>query len=262
MPEERPVPSRMSLQQFKLRKKGASQGHQLLKKKSDALTAKFRGMLKDIVATKKELGKEIGDASFALAKASWASGGDFKSKIAAGIKRPGVTLMVSSDNVAGVRLPVFTVHTDASVDVMGHIGVASGGQVMLSAREQYLRALASVVKLASLQTSFFTLDQQIKMTNRRVNALDNVVIPRLEEGIAYISKELDEMEREEFFRLKKIQEKKKQRSEAQEGEAAAARAAGEEGGADPHASGSGSRGASHSAKENALINVEDEDIVF
>eukprot|EP00918_Siedleckia_nematoides_P006761 GHVU01014740.1.p1 GENE.GHVU01014740.1~~GHVU01014740.1.p1 ORF type:complete len:224 (+),score=22.77 GHVU01014740.1:313-984(+) len=174
MPEERPVPSRMSLQQFKLRKKGASQGHQLLKKKSDALTAKFRGMLKDIVATKKELGKEIGDASFALAKASWASGGDFKSKIAAGIKRPGVTLMVSSDNVAGVRLPVFTVHTDASVDVMGHIGVASGGQVMLSAREQYLRALASVVKLASLQTSFFTLDQQIKMTNRRVNALDNV----------------------------------------------------------------------------------------
>ncbi|ETW16827.1 hypothetical protein PFFVO_04294 [Plasmodium falciparum Vietnam Oak-Knoll (FVO)] len=46
------------------------------------------------------------------------------------------------------------------------------------------------------------------MTNRRVNALNNIVLPRLDGGINYIIKELDEIEREEFYRLKKIKEKK------------------------------------------------------
>lgn len=59
------------------------------------------------------------------------------------------------------------------------------------------------------QTSFLTLDEAIKATNRRVNALENVVKPRLENTIQYIKGELDELEREEFFRLKKVQQYKK-----------------------------------------------------
>ena len=45
----------------------------------------------------------------------------------------------------------------------------------------------------------------LQVTNRRVNALENVVKPRLENTISYIKGELDELEREEFFRLKKVQ---------------------------------------------------------
>ncbi|EUT80101.1 hypothetical protein PFAG_04745 [Plasmodium falciparum Santa Lucia] len=59
-----------------------------------------------------------------------------------------------------------------------------------------------------MQVAFFSLDEEIKMTNRRVNALNNIVLPRLDGGINYIIKELDEIEREEFYRLKKIKEKK------------------------------------------------------
>jgi V-type H+-transporting ATPase subunit D len=47
------------------------------------------------------------------------------------------------------------------------------------------------------------------VTNRRVNALENVTVPTIEGTLAYIEKELDELEREDFTRLKKVQEKKK-----------------------------------------------------
>ncbi|KAF3558879.1 hypothetical protein F2Q69_00014770 [Brassica cretica] len=71
------------------------------------------------------------------------------------------------------------------------------------------------------QTSFLTLDEAIKTTNRRVNALENVVKPKIENTISYIKGELDELEREDFFRLKKIQGYKRREVERQAGNAKA-----------------------------------------
>lgn len=53
----------------------------------------------------------------------------------------------------------------------------------------------------------------IRATNRRVNAIEHVIIPKLDNTIKYINSELDEMDREEFFRLKKVQGKKKRDAE-------------------------------------------------
>merc|ERR1719369_2154003 len=80
--------------------------------------------------------------------------------------------------------------------------------------------------LASLQTSFITLDEVIKITNRRVNAIEHVIIPRIERTLAYIISELDELEREEFYRLKKVQDKKKKIRKEKEELAAQRKAAG------------------------------------
>ncbi|CAC9699035.1 vacuolar ATP synthase subunit d, putative [Plasmodium sp. DRC-Itaito] len=205
--ESTPVPSRITLQLMKQKKKSAFQGYSLLKKKSDALFIHFRDVLKDIVKTKTKVGEEMRNASFSLAKSVWAAG-DFKGQIIEGIKRPVVTLSLSTNNVAGVKLPIFQVNIDPTVDVLGNLGVAAGGQVINNTRENYLQCLNMLVKLASMQVAFFSLDEEIKMTNRRVNALNNIVLPRLDGGINYIIKELDEIEREEFYRLKKIKEKK------------------------------------------------------
>jgi V-type H+-transporting ATPase subunit D len=70
--------------------------------------------------------------------------------------------------------------------------------------------LEMLIQLASLQTSFATLDEALKVTNRRVNALENVTIPKIEGILSYIGRELDELEREDFTRLKLVQGKKRE----------------------------------------------------
>lgn len=97
---------------------------------------------------------------------------------------------------------------------MNLTGLGSGGQQVAQCRKAFQESVQLLVELASLQTAFVTLDEAIKITNRRVNALEYVVVPKLENTISYIKGELDELEREEFFRLKKVQNKKKKDAEA------------------------------------------------
>merc|ERR1712157_386798 len=100
------------------------------------------------------------------------------------------------------------------------LGVAHGGAVISACRDTYLKSVVALIKLASLQTSFKTLDEEIKMTSRRVNALEYVLIPRIEVVLAYITQEMDEQSREEFFRVKKVVEKKKLKLAKEAAEAA------------------------------------------
>ena len=65
-------------------------------------------------------------------------------------------------------------------------GLGSGGQQIQNCRKSFTTAVELLVELANLQTAFVTLDQALKVTNRRVNALENVVKPKLENTIAYI----------------------------------------------------------------------------
>lgn len=157
--------------------------------------------------TKLDVSKQMQGATFSISEAAWAAG-DYRKKV---IEAPHpeiarVKVKVRTDNVAGVKLPVFQLEKDATaVDLEFEVlGIAAGGKQIGKAREKFISLLDGLVKLGSLQTSFLTLDEAIKVTNRRVNALDNVVIPRIENTISYITSELDEIEKEEFFRLKKV----------------------------------------------------------
>ena len=100
-------------------------------------------------------------------------------------------------------------------------GLSKGGEQIQKCRKAYSVALEALIRLASLQTSFMTLDVVIKATNRRVNAIEHVIQPRIEKTIAYIKSELDETDREEFYRVKLIQSKKKALAEKKEKERAA-----------------------------------------
>lgn len=199
------------LQIYKRKVKGAEKGHSLLKKKADALNAQMRSMLKSIYETKKRMGSAFQESSFALAQAQWAAG-DFKQKILD--KESTARLKVKGDinNVAGVKLPVYVQvleKTSGDSELQNSLGLARGGRAIAKCRKQWGKLVKDLIDLASLQSSFIELDEAMKITNRRVNALDNVVIPRLKATQKYITDELDELEREENFRVKKVIEVKR-----------------------------------------------------
>lgn len=85
---------------------------------------------------------------------------------------------------------------------------------MTKLKKNYGKAIELLMELASLQHNFLTLDRVIKATKRRVNALRHIIIPRLERTLMYVATELDEYEREEFYRLKKVREQKLKRRKA------------------------------------------------
>ena len=204
------TPTVTTLAVIKSRLAGAQRGHRLLKKKADALTLRYRGILRDIVEAKRKLATSMRDAHFAWTRAKYAGGDAVKHAVLDGVDRANVRVMAHEDNVAGVKIPKFTCRKcGADERRMELTGLARGGARVREAKASYGEAIGLLSELASLQTAFVTLDEAIKTTNRRVNALENYVTPRLQNTVKYILSELDELEREEFFRLKKVQAKKK-----------------------------------------------------
>lgn len=161
------------------------------------------------------MGQVMKEAQFSLAEAKFTVGNDFNALVLQNVTKAQIKVKTRKDNVAGVNLPMFECYQDGN-DSYEFAGLSRGGQQLSKLKRNYAKAIQLLVELASLQTSFITLDEVIKVTNRRVNALEHVVIPRIERTLDYITSELDEREREEFYRLKKIQEKKKKIKEKAE----------------------------------------------
>ncbi|KAL7095211.1 hypothetical protein ACP275_10G009900 [Erythranthe tilingii] len=251
------VPTVTMLGVMKARLVGATRGHALLKKKSDALTVQFRQILKKIVSTKESMGDVMKTSSFALTEAKYVAGENIKHIVRENVQTAALKVRSRQENIAGVKLPKFEYFMDGETK-NDLTGLARGGQQVQACRAAYVKAIELLVELATLQTSFLTLDEAIKTTNRRVNALENVVKPRLENTIMYIKGELDELEREDFFRLKKIQGYKRREVERQR---EASKAYAEEKLAEDM---SLQRGISINAAHNMLSQAmhKDEDIIF
>ncbi|KAJ2493197.1 H(+)-transporting V1 sector ATPase subunit D [Coemansia sp. RSA 2050] len=206
-------PTRMNLTITKTRLKGAETGHSLLKRKSEALTTRFRVIVRKIEDAKLKMGKIMQNASFSLAEVAYITG-DIGYQVRESAKSATFRVTAKQENVSGVLLPAFERDTAMGGSQFELTGLGRGGQQIQKARAVYTGAVKMLVELASLQTAFVVLDEVIKVTNRRVNAIEYVIIPRIENTISHINSELDEQDREEFYRLKKIQGKKKDRAKA------------------------------------------------
>ncbi|KAJ3190030.1 H(+)-transporting V1 sector ATPase subunit D [Gaertneriomyces sp. JEL0708] len=203
-------PTRMALTGMKNRLKGAQTGHSLLKRKSEALTRRFRDIVKKIDEAKRKMGKIMQVANFSYAEVMYSTG-DIGYQIRESVKTASLRVSSKLENVSGTMLPSFDLVPFPQNSPFDLTGLGRGGQQIQKCRETYKKALEVLVELASLQTAFVILDEVIKLTNRRVNAIEHVIIPKIENTIKFITAELDEADREEFYRLKKVQGKKKER---------------------------------------------------
>ncbi|GAB1214509.1 H(+)-transporting V1 sector ATPase subunit D [Aspergillus terreus] len=199
-------PTRQSLGLMKSKLKGAETGHSLLKRKSEALTKRFREITRRIDEAKQKMGRVMQIAAFSLAEVSYAVGGDIGYQIQESAKQARFRVRAKQENVSGVFLPHFESYTEDSINDFGLTGLGKGGQQVQRCRETYARAVETLVELASLQTAFVILDEVIKVVNRRD-----------------INSELDELDREEFYRLKKVSGKKQRDNAAADAEILAAR---------------------------------------
>ncbi|CAG8298171.1 unnamed protein product [Penicillium nalgiovense] len=256
-------PTRQSLGLMKNKLKGAEIGHSLLERKSEALTKRFRDITRRIDEAKQKMGRVMQIAAFSLAEVTYAVGGDIGYQIQESAKQARFRVRAKQENVSGVLLPTFESYTQEGVNDFGLTGLGKGGQQIQRCRETYARAVETLVELASLQTAFLILDEVIKVVNRRVNAIEHVIIPRTENTIKYINSELDELDREEFYRLKKVSGKKQRDVAAADAEILAARQkAAEEQSANPKAPAATAVPVQEEETVDVLGEQEDNDVIF
>eukprot|EP01126_Amoeba_proteus_P003489 TRINITY_DN11167_c0_g1_i5.p1 TRINITY_DN11167_c0_g1~~TRINITY_DN11167_c0_g1_i5.p1 ORF type:complete len:210 (-),score=50.32 TRINITY_DN11167_c0_g1_i5:136-765(-) len=169
---------------------------------------RFRSILKEIKEKKEAMNGVMSTAAFSLTQARFVAVDSMTQVVIQGATQATFKVNIIPDNVVGVHLPVFETLNDRSGPLQDMTGLDRGGQKVNLCREAYIKAMEFLVKLASLQTTFLTLDEVIKITNRRVNAIEHVIIPKISNTISYIVDELEELEREDFYRLKKVKDNK------------------------------------------------------
>lgn len=195
-------PTRMELRRLKNRLKTATRGHKLLKDKSDEMIRRFMALVRTNKALREEIEGEVADAlrSFMLARAV-SSAQDIEQALA--MPKMQVTLTTDTKNIMGVDVP--DVHIDMP-DTEDLLPYAFGNTpsdldtavVKLSELTEKLLRLAEVEKTCNM------LADEIEKNRRRVNALEYVMIPQLNETIKYILMKLDENERGNLTRLMKV----------------------------------------------------------
>jgi len=196
-------PTRSELMKLKNRIKLAQSGHNLLKKKRDGLILEFFEILKHAKSVRQELVEAYKEALHKMNVARTIESDLKLRSIALAVKeRPQVT--VDTKNIMGVLVPKIEAGQVKKELLKRGYGVSSGSSSIDQAAEAYERVVELVILAAEVETAMKKLLQEIEKTKRRVNALEFKVIPELEELRKFISLRLEEMERENIFRMKRI----------------------------------------------------------
>lgn len=199
MTENTPA-TRMELLRAKSKRKLAVKGHSLLKRKRDALIRSFFDYVKQYRELRGRVHGQMAEAYDVLHIAQGVSGVN-RVKGLAFAARPSFSLEFSDRNLMGVRVPAITVNQEQGGVNASLIGTS---YYVKDAYDRFQRLVPDLVKLAELEQVLLKLADEIRATKRRVNALEYIQIPRLEELVRDISARLAEQEREGFTRLKHV----------------------------------------------------------
>ena len=196
-------PTRSELIVTRRRIKLSISGHKLLKMKRDGLIIEFFELLPKVKDMRSQLVELYTVADKKLAVAMVADGKSALRSAANCVRTP-PQVELSENNIMGVVVPKIKVSTiQKSVEERGYGLIGTSVRIDESVHA-FEKLAEKVLEAAEIETTMKKLLDEIESTKRRVNALEFKVIPQLEEVAAYITLRLEELERENVFRLKRI----------------------------------------------------------
>ncbi len=192
-------PTRMELMLLRKKLKLAKKGHDLLKRKQDVLVMEFFKVLKDIKEIRTKISGNLIKAQSSLYNAQAIEGELNIERVSLGLSS-GASIELGSRSIMGVEVPVVK-----NIDVRNEWHGYFGQTLELdNAVKQYRDIFPELIRLMEKQLVLKHLAEETKKTKRRVNSLEYLTIPRLQKTKKLISFKLEELERENFSRLKKI----------------------------------------------------------
>ncbi|MFX0169155.1 MAG: V-type ATP synthase subunit D [Candidatus Hodarchaeota archaeon] len=194
-------PTRMELIALKERRELAARGYELLREKQDALVREFFAILSEARKYREEMETTLANAFTAIMEAKLVEGGAKLEELSLGAKSP-LDFDVETRNMMGVSVPIFRVTREEEVSI--HYSLAGTSAAIDKAAQSSRLALDKVVRLAEIEATVKRLAAEIEKTKRRVNALNYIVLPRINNTIRYIELMLEEQEREDLFRMKRV----------------------------------------------------------
>lgn len=197
-------PTRMELSKLKKQLVVAQRGHKLLKDKQDELIKKFIEMVKQ----NKELRESVEEDLKAAFKNFTMARGQMPQEVleeSLMIPSAKATIDVGKVNIMSVNVPVIDIHKEEGGNIYPY-GLATTSAELDSAIFILSGVMEKMLKLSEIEKSCQLMADEIEKTRRRVNALEHVMIPSMEETIKYITMKLDENERSNITRLMKIKD--------------------------------------------------------
>lgn len=196
-------PTRMELLSLKNRTKLAVKGHGLLKEKRDALIKEFFDILDRVKGVREAAERSLKEANEALLEAQIAMGDLAVRKASLSVKES-IDVDIKSRSVMGVSVPVTNVKMEGRSIIDRGYSFSDTTIQLDEAAKKFEESIKFLIELGEVEKTIFLLAEEIEATKRRVNALEHIMIPRFENTEKYIDMRLQEMERENFVRLKMI----------------------------------------------------------
>lgn len=195
-------PTRMELLEIRKKLELAEKGHKLLEEKRDTLVEKFFNIIEKRNEISKELEVDFKDAFLTLIQAQMIIG-EKKVEESSYLTEDIGETSLSYNNIMGVKIPNLNID-DLKIQVKPSYSFSETCSKFDDTQKKFKKLLKKLFELANIEGSINSLAVEIEKTKRRVNVLENTLIPKLLGTRKYIEMQLDEREREDFLRRKRI----------------------------------------------------------
>ena len=199
------APTKSNLLKVKEQLSVATDGYELLEQKREILVMELMRMVEKVKLLERDIEKQISKAYPALKNMLMAVGGDRVERLASGVS---YDFKISEKNIVAAGMNFSSIEVELPKRELFYSvmdSFADSDKVMV----EFFELLKLLTDLASIRTIVWRLANEVRKTQRRVNALDKMVIPQSKETQVYIESVLEERERENVFVLKALKSKQK-----------------------------------------------------